>query len=376
MTISEKLDELLQALDPLTPELMVRNANECESVWENVRQHRSHSRRATHRRLLFGTGSLAATVSMAAAVIVLVSGSAPVSAAAATLNAAARASRPAATLPLLAVGQYDYQNNVVNAQCAFYLPDLTTIVHYNSAATVQVWTNAMGDAETVSTPSSEGANGAGWATPSDESEWIVAGSPYNPCAPISTTNAQPANYTGGPVVSLGVDNISMPALTSDSIDSNDSNSVIENLPTDPNTLQMQLAQQFGPASLVAVGSNSGVQSTEFTLICNMLMSLPDASARLAPVFYEVLADLPGVVINGNYTDALGRVGSLLQQPASGGSVVINQTTGTLLETFQAIPKMASPSLPLGTYLDNEPLSSTTYGPISVVNGSGTEPNGS
>jgi hypothetical protein len=376
MSINDNLDELLRALDPLTSELKTQNAARRDPIWASVASQADISRpKARLRRRLVGAGSLAVVATSAALVFGLLAETTPLTAVASTLTDAAQTARPAASLDPLAAGQFYFQNNVVNAQCSFNLPSSVTIVHYNSAATVQVWINANGDAQTTTTPLPDGINGSGWATSIDKSQWLEAGSPFNPCAPSTSTNQQPANYTGGPLASVGVDNISMPALTTNTIDSSNANAILESLPTDPSALKSQLAFQYGSASLVLVNGVEGSQSTEFTLISNTLLTLPDASVRLAPILYGVFAKMPGVVLSGSHTDSLGRTGTALQEPTSGGSIVIDRSTGTLLESFQAVSTSASPTLPTGTFLENQPLSSTTYGPISVVDGLGTIPNG-
>jgi hypothetical protein len=113
-------------------------------------------------------------------------------------------------------------------------------------------------------------------------------------------------------------------------------------------------------------------AAQFDIVVNLL-TFPQGPAKLGAVLYQVMAELPGVKIIGSRTDAVGRTGTAIEDPSSGDVLVLDPTTGALLETEtlltgRAPTAGASPGLPVGIV-----LSSNTYGPYGIVKGEGLTP---
>jgi hypothetical protein len=88
------------------------------------------------------------------------------------------------------------------------------------------------------------------------------------------------------------------------------------------------------------------------------------------VLYRILAQLPGVEVIGTRTDALGRSGTAIEDPSSGDVVVLNATTGTLLE----IETYSTDTHAVAGVPTDSVLQSTTFGGVNVVNADGALPN--
>ena len=270
------------------------------------------------RRMILGgvSGIAAAAVLFVAAVLP----NAPIgrspSAAAAVLTQAAMAATNQPPLPALGAGQYYYQANIEVQGCSMQLPD-GTFVGYQSPETHK-------------------------NTPQDQAKWQAAGSPRNDCA--QTTGLLP--------------------LTSDA--------AILALPTDPKALASLITQgriddigQVLPPQDQCSKTDACTTAREFDVVNNLLAS-PVAVNRLGAVLYQILSQLPGVEVIGTRTDALGRSGTAVEDPSSGDVIVLDPSTGTLLET-QSL-ELANTSAPPGTV-----IGSVTFGPVAVVNGLGTLP---
>ena len=291
------------------------------------------------RRMILGgvSGIAAAAVLFVAAVLP----NAPIgrspSAAAAVLTPAAMAATNQPPLPALGAGQYYYQANIEVQGCSMQLPD-GTFVGYQSPETHKNWvaSDGTGSVQLVAEP------GGQWLTPQDQAKWQAAGSPRNDCA--QTTGLLP--------------------LTSDA--------AILALPTDPKALASLITQgriddigQVLPPQDQCSKTDACTTAREFDVVNNLLAS-PVAVNRLGAVLYQILSQLPGVEVIGTRTDALGRSGTAVEDPSSGDVIVLDPSTGTLLET-QSL-ELANTSAPPGTV-----IGSVTFGPVAVVNGLGTLP---
>jgi len=312
---------------------------------------------ARRRRMKIG-GMTAAGVGIAAAAVLLavaVLPDAPIgrspSAAAAVLTQAVTAATSQPPLPALGAGQYYYQANVELQSCAMQLPD-GGFVNYLEPDTHKNWVAAdgTGSVQLVADP------GGHWLTAQDQARWQAAGSPTNDCGLTSR----------------------MLPLSSDA--------AILALPTDPKVLGSLIAQgrvddigqivpsqgQCIPSQTtpgVATGADYCSTARQFDLVNNLLTS-PVAVNKLGAVLYQILSQLPGVELIGTRTDALGRTGTAVEDPSSGDIIVLDPSTGTLLET-QSLA-MAGKPLPSGVS-PGTVVESVTFGPVSVVGGLGTLP---
>jgi hypothetical protein len=123
-----------------------------------------------------------------------------------------------------------------------------------------------------------------------------------------------------------------------------------------------------PAGAIVVPGQVCSVAAQFDIV-NNLLKLPEASNKLGPVLYRILAQLPGVEVIGTRTDAFGRTGTAIEDPNSGDVVVLNATTRPLLEIENfSTDKLAVAGVPTGSVLD-----STTFGGVSVVNADGALP---
>jgi hypothetical protein len=106
---------------------------------------------------------------------------------------------------------------------------------------------------------------------------------------------------------------------------------------------------------------------QFDLVNNLLAS-PIAVNKLGPVLYRILSQLPGVELLGPRTDGLGRTGTAIEEPVSGYVVVLDPSTGTLLETQSLVVTGNTMGIAPGTV-----AGSVTFGPIAVASSLGTPP---
>ena len=112
-------------------------------------------------------------------------------------------------------------------------------------------------------------------------------------------------------------------------------SQVDQLPTDPNKLWPLLEGFDGDSLNSDTASPHSNASTLFQSIWNLITSEP-----LSPAFSEALledaAKIPGVTVEGKYTDSLGRTGTVLHIGI--WTMAIDTTTGQILSMTQnAIP---------------------------------------
>lgn len=307
--------------------------------------HSSNRSRVRRRRV-----AVAAAVMTAAAVLiaVLVVPGSPIgrspSAAAAVLTQAATSASSQPPLPALRPDQYYYQANIEQQLCTMPLSG-GTFVNYLGPDTHQNWVAANGTGSVRLMADS----GGHFLTAQDHNAWEAAGSPPNECDQTS------------PLLPLTSD---LPILS---------------LPTSPTTLGTLIAQgrindigQILPTGGHCDLSNTpsmGLCSTawQFDLVNNLLTS-PVAVSKLGSVLYEILSQVPGVELIGTRVDALGRSGTAVEDPTSGDVIVLNPTTGVLLETQTLATGGTTYGVTPGTV-----IGSVTFGAVSVVNGLGTLP---
>lgn len=305
------------------------------------RRRRLHQRGVRHRRWIpvGAAGVAAAAVLFVATVLTNAPISRSPSAAAAVLTQAAAAATNQPPLPALGAGQYYYQANIEVQGCTMQLPD-DSAVYYQDPETHKNWvaSDGTGSVQLVAEP------GGRWLTPQDQAKWQAAGSPRNGCA-----------VTSG-----------LLPLASDA--------AILALPTDPKVLGSLIAQgriddigQMLPPQDQCTGTDACTTAREFDLVNNLLTS-PVAVSKLGAVLYQILSQLPGVEVIGTRTDALGRTGTAVEDPSSGDVIVLDPSTGTLLETQSLAQVMNPDGVTPGTV-----IGSVTFGPVSVVNGLGTLP---
>jgi hypothetical protein len=245
---------------------------------------------------------------------------------------------------VLGPDQYFYQANIEQQLCAMPLSD-GAFVNYLGPDTHQNWVAANGTG-TVRLVADTGGH---WLTAQDQNSWEAAGSPPNECDQTS------------PLLPLASD---LPILS---------------LPTNPTTLGTLIAQgrindigQILPTAghcTLSTTASTGLCSTawQFDLVNNLLTS-PVAVSKLGSVLYEILSHVPGVELIGTRVDALGRPGTAVEDPTSGDVIVLNPTTGVLLETQTLAMGGTTYGATPGTV-----IGSVTFGAVSVVNGLGTLP---
>ena len=420
MTPNSNLDELLRALDPLSDELDQENARHRDEVWTQVIAQREPTRSRIRRRRLIGASSLATVGAAIALVVGLLPGSAPPSAAAATLHQAALADASSVALPTLASGQYYYQEAQVTMTCEFAGTKALGSdpwIAYISKGTMQSWTATDGSGQIVITPTPVNEGGSHFATSADQSKWVAQGKPFVPCALAGASNqlgGNPANANtqstyGGSATSvvgyggfgfiLGMAQVATPVT----VNGNPESLVIgagqtkylsqgvniTNLPGNVGQIASMLANgeintdgsvsstpKVCPVDAVP-NAAPGCDTNQQLALIEQLLQLPEASAKFGSVLYEILAQMPGATVATNTTDSFGNTGSTVTVPLGGSvtsdsefQVVLDPTSGALLSST-ALSRVAPDGTTSATY---SPEAAISYGPISVVQGIGALPN--
>ena len=396
MTYRNDIDELFAALDPLTKERAERNESQRDAIWTKVENRIVPARRAK-RRLYVGGASLTSLAAVSLVIAGILPGTPALSAAAAELTTAAHADAHAASLPPLTKGQFYYQNSAISLVCQFSSPSMPAgqAVTYISDGAMQSWTNAQGQGQVTITPFAVNENGSHFASSQDQAEWIAAGRPYVPCALGGSSNqlngnAANVNTTSpnGGYVSSGTGysgfgvNLASNSVTTDL----SSGTNVNNLPVDVTQIASMLANgeinldgsvsttpQTCPANNPQ-GSGIGCSTGQQLAVIEQLMQLPDASAKLGSVLYQVMAQMPGASLAGNVTDSLGASGNAVTVPTGQGQefeVILNPTTGELLSCSELQATSPSSALYTPSSQPYESIGQVTYGPISVVQGIGS-----
>jgi hypothetical protein len=403
MSIESHLDELFGALDPLTDDQRIANELRRDAVWMDVLSQvdatRGDVRRRTRRRRLLGVGSLSAVVATALVLAGVVPGTAPSSVAAADLTAAAHADAASAALPTLGASQYYYEKSAVSMVCGFSSPSMPAgeSLTYVSNGTLESWTGSDGSGKVVITPSPIDANGSHFVTPREQAQWLAAGSPFIPCALANASNTfdgNPANVNPGPsggYVSSGTGFSGFGfSLGSNSVTTElASGTSVNNLPTDVAQISTMLANgevnndgsvsaapQTCPFGGGWPAAPLGCTTDQQLFVIEALLQLPDASAKLGSVLYDVMAQMPGAAKIGAVADSLGRSGEGIVVPVAEDEefeVVLDPTTGALLMSSALIASNSNVALSQPSTSPFTPEASMTYGSISVVQGVGTLP---
>lgn len=403
MSIESHLDELFGALDPLTEDQRIENALRRDAVWMDVVSRvgvtRNDVRHRTARRRLIGLGSLVAVVATALVLAGVVPGPAPANVAAADLTAAAQADAAAAVLPTLGPGQYLYEKSAVSMVCAFSTPSMPAneSLTYVSNGTLESWTSSDGSGKVVITPSPIDANGSHFATPQEHAQWLAAGSPFIPCALGSASNVfdgNPANANPGPYggyveSSEGFSGFGFNVGSSTVTTELASGTSVNNLPTDVAQISTMLANgeintdgsvsatpQTCPFGGGRAGAPLGCTAEQELFVIEQLLQLPDASAKLGSVLYDVMAQMPGASKVGVVADSLGRSGEGIVVTVGSGEefeVVLDPVTGVLLSSTALIESNSNDALSQPSTSPYTPVAQITYGTIAVVQGVGTLP---
>jgi hypothetical protein len=111
-------------------------------------------------------------------------------------------------------------------------------------------------------------------------------------------------------------------------------------------------------------TSAGCTPSEELSVVEQLLQLPDASAKLGAVLYQVLESLPSASLVGTVRTVNGSVGTAVQVPQGSNEtfqVVLDPTTGALLSCSEF-----STSNGISTQ-----IGSINYGPVQVVQGQGT-----
>jgi hypothetical protein len=399
MSINNNIDELLRALDPLTSEQHREYAQRRNAIWADVVSRAVPARpRARRRRRIIGAGSLGAVAAAALLFAGILPGTAPLSAAAADLTSAAQADAGSAALPALAAGQYYYQESAVSMVCQFGSPSMPAnepSLTYVSDGTIQSWTSADGSGQVVITPSPVGANGSHFATAQDETRWVALGKPFNPCAladssnnlPGNPANVNPTPYGGYATSMSGYSGFGFTMAWAASTSQLASGTSVNNLPDSVAQIASMLANgEINTDGSVSAtpqvcpyggnGSAVGCTTTQQLQVIEQLLQLPDASAKLGSVLYQVMAQMPGASVVGAVSDPLGRAGEGIVVPVDQTEefeVILDPVTGTLLSCAALVASDSNVALSQPSTSGYAPVAQVTDGPISVVQGVGTLP---
>ncbi len=310
------------------------------------------------RKLIVIAASLCAALAVLGVVVFSTKSSLTPSAAATVLNeAAARATLAPIRTP--GPGQYFYQESLSLQNCTFLSGvegSASGEFVYLTPMITQTWTAADGSGVERRTP-----QGPGHFQTHEEATRFAANGQSNPCVQIDQTTPIPRSTPQQP----GVSDLPSDAQTLKSLIAagrvDDVGQVASSATSCPS--------RNGNAPQVYVSGEVCSVAAQFDIVNNLLV-LPEGPVKLGAVLYQVVAELPGIKIIGSQTDGLGRTGTAIEDPSSGDVLVLDPTTGALLETETLVTQTtpmagASAGLPIGTVLN-----STTYGPSGVVHSEG------
>lgn len=359
--IDRSIIELLEATNPVT----TTPSHNVEQAWSTFQSTTWTSKQPWRRPVTYaGLGTLAAAASVIVATVLPVTQT--TNAVAAQLRTAAKTNTELGILPAISAGQFYYQSSLDNLVCTFTLPGSNAAVNYVIGATVQSWTDESGQGKSTLTYLPEGQGGTGWKSQADQQAYLNAGSPTNPC----TTSSPNSSHYGAVVQDNQLLSVGQPAGTTTTSDLVGSHN-LDNLPSNASQVAAILANgQWNPITLsvnpapgacaIAGPGTNGCDTSQQLSLLGTMMTLPDASARLSTVLYQVLSQMPGVS-SEPYTTSLGMTGTRYFAPSSPLSIVVDQSSGILLATE------TSSASPLSVNGDVVPLI-TNIGPIVVVDG--------
>jgi hypothetical protein len=381
------IEELLRAIDPAVSDVATAAQSRDDEIWLAIAGTLTQEtpRHTRHTRRYLGVSALGASVVALAMLLVSVF-SAPTSAVAGTLMAAAAVDSRAAALPTLAAGQYYYQTSQVSLMCSFAgtnpAPD-ESLLTYIANGTMQSWTGADGSGKVVITPSAVGADGSHFATSADQARWVALGRPFIPCALGDTSNqfaGNPANtnrqgtFGGYATTVSGFGGFGLALASSSQTSLLNATTSINNLPASVAALSSLLAAgqinadgsvsstpQVCPVLDGTSTTGIGCTPSEELSVIEQLLQLPDASAKLGSVFYKVLANLPNARLVGSVATANGNIGTGVQVPQGPNQtlqVVFDPTTGALLSCSELSTTGGVASS----------IGSISYSPVQVTQG--------
>lgn len=392
---TDYIEELIRAIDPAVSDVAIAAESRHDEIWQGIVESLTeevtpHSRRVRHGRRYWGVSALGVTIA-ATALLLATSVGVPTSAIAATLRAATTADASAVALPTLSTGQYYYQTSQVSLVCSFGGTNLAPgepLLTYVANGSVESWTGADGSGKVVVTPSEIGTDGSHFATPGDEARWIALGKPFIPCAlgdasnqfagnPANTNNQ--SNYGGDITTISGFGGFGLTLASSSQTSLLNATTSVNNLPQSVLAISTLLANgqintdgsissapQVCPVLDGSSASGTGCTPSEELSVIEQLIQLPDASAKLGAVLYQVLANLPSAQLVGTVITAIGAVGTAIQVPQGSNQafqVVIDPTTGALLSCSEISTSNGVTTL----------IGSINYGPVQVVQGQSASP---
>jgi hypothetical protein len=257
---------------------------------------------------------------------------------------------------------------------------------YIAYGTMQSWTTTQGTGEVVITPSSVDGGGSHFATPNDEARWVALGKPFIPCALVSSTNQLSGNSAnlnnegslGGyssSVSGYGGFGLSLALASRTNLLSATTN--VNNLPASPAAISNLLANgqigtdgsetttpQVCPILDGSNGAAEGCTPSEQLDIIEQLIQLPDASAKLGAVLYQVLAELPGAELLSPVASLNGAGEAIVQVPQGTDEsfeAALNPMSGALVSCAELLTQN-------GTTTSE---GSVSYGTVQVVQGEGS-----
>ena len=361
------LDTLIRDADPnrRIPPADARSVEAEQTFQAIVGAHRpAHGGIGTIRfkRRTYVVALMCAVVVVAGAVLFVSNPAVSPSSASTLLNEAAVRAALEPQIPPLGPGQYFYQQTVTLQNCTFISPagqGASTEFVYITPMVVETWTTANGSGIERSTP-----QGPGHFQTAEEATRFASSGLTNGCVQVAHTRSIPASTPQHPgVAALPTNPQTLEALIA-SGRLNDVGQVAATATTCPS--------KNGAAPQIYVNGEVCSVAAQFDIVNNLLAS-PEGPAKLGGVLYQVMSELPGVKIIGTRTDAIGRTGTAVEDPSSGDVLVLDKTTGALLETQtlttgSAPQSGATPGLPIGTVLN-----STTYATSGLVSGEGVTP---
>ncbi|MGC2169093.1 MAG: hypothetical protein WA580_08335 [Acidimicrobiales bacterium] len=405
MTPDPNLDDILRSLDPLSEDIHRENMGHRDAVWARILTGVT-PRRTRARRSVISLGALGIVGASAALIVGLLPNATPVRAAAATtLHRAALDDATAAALPALSTGQYYYQEALITLTCSFAADTSSgqgPWITYIADATMQSWTAPNETGQLLITPTPINQDGSHFATPADEANWATEGDPLIPCsfqtpplpsAPTSSPAMQPVvgpSETVEPFDGFGFMVRAQPGGTppNQAVTTRGSPNNILTLPDNVSQIESMLANgEINPDASVsttpqacpmdaATGAAPGCNSDQQLTLIEQLLRLPEASAKLGSVLYQVLEQMPGATVVANTTDGFGNTGTALTVPVGGSAnatdefqVLIEPTTGVLLSSSE----LSDANVNGSTNATYAPRAGLSYGPIDVVSGVGTLP---
>jgi hypothetical protein len=385
------IEELLRAIDPSIEMEEVTESRQDE-IWSNIIEQLTESlpRQARRVRRLWSVGTFGGAIAVTVTLLTTL-GSAPTSAVAATLQAAATAGTHLAVLPTLSPGQFYYQASQVSLVCQVTSPQMRageSPLTYVANGTVESWTANDGSGKVVVSPSAVGTDGSHFATSAERARWVALGKPFIPCALGDASNQlggnqananSQSNYGGYATTVSGYAGFGLSLASTPLTSLLASASGIDNFPQNPSQISTLLASgqinvdgSISPTSQVCPildGSNvgtSGCDPYEQLAILEQLLQVPNASAKLGSVLYQVLETLPSAKLAGSVTDASGLTGTAVQvslNPGETFQAVIDPTTGALQSCSEFLTTSGATST----------IGSINYGPVEIAQGQGVVP---